>query len=117
MKVLVTGSAGFIGFSLTKRLPADGHDVVGIDNINDYYDRALKYARLRACGIEEKSVDWNREAQSTTDPNYRFIRMKLEDKRAMMELFVREKFNTVINLAAQAGVRYSITHPDVYVQS
>lgn len=117
MKILVTGSAGFIGFSLTKKLLAQEHDVVGIDNINDYYDPALKYARLRECGIAEKNVAWNREAQSTLYPNYRFVRMGLEDKPAMMALFAREKFDRVINLAAQAGVRYSITHPDVYVQS
>ena len=90
MKILVTGSAGFIGFSLTKKLLAQEHDVVGIDNINDYYDPALKYARLRECGIAEKNVAWNREAQSTLYPNYRFVRMGLEDKPAMMALFARQ---------------------------
>ena len=102
MKVLITGAAGFIGFHVAERLLAQGHDVVGIDNLNDYYDVNLKLARL-ACI----------EAQS----NFRFIKLELADRAAMAELFARERFERVIHLGAQAGVRYSIDNPHAYADA
>ena len=116
-KYLITGTAGFIGFHLANALLEKGEEVVGLDNINDYYDVNLKYARLNEAGIRRKEVDWKTLAQSKKYPAYRFIRQNLEDKEDMMKLFAGEKFAYVIHLAAQAGVRYSIDHPDVYIQS
>jgi len=116
-KFLVTGTAGFIGFHLANALLEKGEEVVGLDNINDYYDVNLKYARLDEAGIAMRDVDWNTFARSRKYPGYRFIRQNLEDKESMMKLFADEKFDFVIHLAAQAGVRYSIDNPDVYIQS
>jgi UDP-glucuronate 4-epimerase len=118
MKVLITGTAGFIGFHLVNTLVKDKNiDIVGVDNINDYYDIELKFARLNECGIQKKDVRWHVEVQSEKHTNYRFIRMNLENKGELMSLCSREKFNVVIHLAAQAGVRYSILNPDAYAQS
>jgi len=116
-KYLITGTAGFIGFHTANALLEKGEEVVGLDNINDYYDVSLKYARLNEAGIRREEVDWHRMVQSFRYPAYRFIRMNLEDKAGILELFRSEKFDYVIHLAAQAGVRYSIDHPDVYIQS
>lgn len=117
MKYLLTGTAGFIGFHLANALLERGETVIGLDNINDYYDVRLKYARLAEAGIRQKDVEWNRFAQSTRYKGYRFIRMNLEDKEGIFSLFSREKFDYIVHLAAQAGVRYSIDHPDAYIQS
>lgn len=117
MKVLVTGSAGFIGFHTVNRLLKDGFEVVGLDNINDYYSPQLKYARLNEAGIEQEFIKWYQPLVSIENPNYRFVRMNLEDKQQLFSLFQSERFDYVINLAAQAGVRYSIENPDVYIQS
>ncbi|WP_040396954.1 NAD-dependent epimerase [Cesiribacter andamanensis] len=117
MKVLVTGSAGFIGFHLTDKLLKSGYEVVGIDNINEYYDPALKFARLAQSGIEQEKVLWHREVQSSSFPAYRFIRMNTENQGELMSLCAREKFDIIVHLAAQAGVRYSIQNPDAYAQS
>lgn len=116
-KFLVTGTAGFIGFHLANALLEKGEEVVGLDNINDYYDVNLKYARLTEAGISRDEFDWNRLTRSKKYPGYRFIRQNLEDKGGMMKLFADEKFDYVVHLAAQAGVRYSIDHPEVYIQS
>jgi len=102
MKVLVTGSAGFIGSALSIRLLDRGDEVVGVDNHNDYYDPNLKEARL---------------ARHLNHPNYIHIRMNLEDREAMSQLFNDEKFDSVVNLAAQAGVRYSIENPLAYIDA
>ncbi len=102
MKVLVTGAAGFIGFHLTKRILQSGDTVVGLDNMNDYYDVGLKEARL---------------AQLKGASNFRFVKISLEDRERMPELFSAEKFDCVVNLAAQAGVRYSLVNPHAYVDS
>lgn len=117
MKILLTGAAGFIGSAVCRRLIDRGDTVVGLDNINDYYDPDLKYGRLAALGIDRDNVDWYRFAVSSSDPRFSFIRMNLEDAQAMRMLFANGAFDAVINLAAQAGVRYSITNPQAYIES
>jgi len=118
MKILVTGTAGFIGYHLAKRLLERGDEVVGIDNINDYYDPRVKYGRLQETGIEgDSSIEYAKPVQSSKYDNYRFVKLNLEDQAAIEELFEREKFDKVCNLAAQAGVRYSLTNPHAYVDS
>ena len=116
-KYLVTGTAGFIGFHLANALIDKGEEVVGLDNINDYYDVNLKYERLKEVGIERDAVEWGIPAKSKKYQGYRFVRMNLEDNEGIRSLFRDEKFDYVVHLAAQAGVRYSIDHPDVYIQS
>ena len=117
MKILVTGAAGFIGSYVCKRLLSRGDEVVGLDNINTYYDVNLKYGRLATLGIAQEEIGWYKFVQSKTYPNFRFVRMNLEDRQAMQMLFANEGFDKVMNLAAQAGVRYSIENPYAYVES
>lgn len=125
MKILVTGTAGFIGFHLAKKLLERGDEVVGLDNINDYYDVNLKYARLAELGIERHpesqelhpELDSGSLVQSSKYPKHRFIKANLEDSQTINRLFEAEKFDAVCNLAAQAGVRYSIENPHAYIQS
>lgn len=101
MKYLVTGAAGFIGFHVSQRLLAAGHQVVGLDNLNDYYDVSLKQARL----------------DLLPSADFRFVKMELDDNAGMAELFAEEQFDRVIHLAAQAGVRYSLENPHAYAQA
>jgi len=118
MKILITGSAGFIGFHLSKQLIDLNHNVVGLDNINDYYDINLKQERLKQLGI--KKSDSNKKlnlCSSEKFKNFKFIRMDLENKIELKKLFANQKFDVVCNLAAQAGVRYSIENPEAYIQS
>lgn len=117
MNILVTGAAGFIGSFVVKWLVERGDEVVGMDNINDYYDVGLKYGRLAECGIMKEEVYWYKLVQSRKYTNYRFLRMNLEDTQAMQMLFANEHFDRVCHLAAQAGVRYSITNPRAYIES
>ncbi len=117
MKILVTGTAGFIGFHLVKRLVQNNFHVIGLDNINDYYDVRLKYGRLKETGIEKEQINYGELTQSSKYENYRFIKLNLEDKEKLDKLFEEEKFDIVCNLAAQAGVRYSLTHPYSYINS
>ncbi len=102
MKILVTGAAGFIGMTTTLRLLARGDEVVGLDNLNDYYEVSLKENRL---------------ARLTGHPNFRFVKLDVADRPGMERLFATEKFDKVIHLAAQAGVRYSLQNPHAYVDS
>jgi UDP-glucuronate 4-epimerase len=111
MKYLVTGAAGFIGFHVTKRLCEQGHDVVGIDNLNDYYDVNLKLARLAEL---EQFTD---NSTISNNGNFRFIKLDLTEREGIATLFTIEKFDRVIHLAAQAGVRYSIENPMAYADS
>ncbi len=116
-KILITGTAGFIGYHLANRLLADGYQVVGLDSVNDYYDVDLKYDRLENAGVSRKEIAYGSFVQSKVFPGYTFIQLRLEDKEALLRLFRNEQFNVVINLAAQAGVRYSLTNPEAYVDS
>lgn len=122
-KILVTGAAGFIGAAVVKRLLANksGVEIVGLDNINDYYDPKLKFGRLAECGIvvteSRNEFPWYKFIMSDKWENYRFIRMNLEDTNAISMLFANKNFDIVINLAAQAGVRYSIQNPKAYIES
>ena len=117
MKILVTGTAGFIGFHLAQKLLQRGDTVIGLDNINDYYDVNLKYARLNELGIDKNEIEENKLIFSKTYPNHKFIKANLEDAQIINELFESQKFDAVCNLAAQAGVRYSIENPHAYIQS
>lgn len=118
MRILVTGAAGFIGFYVAKKLAKNGHTVVGLDNINNYYDVDLKYNRLKELGIEKKRAClFNNLTKSDYIPNFKFIRLQLEDNEGLSELFSRENFQTVCHLAAQAGVRYSLENPTAYINS
>jgi UDP-glucuronate 4-epimerase len=117
MKILVTGTAGFIGFHLAQQLLARGDEVVGLDNINDYYDPALKYGRLAESGIAKEVIAEGQLTGSSIHPNYRFIKLDLQDKDGIDRLFQQEKFDAVCHLAAQAGVRYSLENPYAYVHS
>lgn len=116
MKVLVTGAAGFIGSFLAERLAKRGDEVVGLDNLNAYYPVSLKLDRLNRLGIKEVGEE-SVFITSTVYDNFRFIKMDLADREGMATLFEQERFDAVCNLAAQAGVRYSIDNPEAYVQS
>lgn len=135
MKILLTGIAGFIGYHMALRLLAEGVEVVGLDNINDYYDVGLKRGRLAELGITGKAIDTLNGTDvstaadvsdapataepivSTRYPALRFVRMDLEDREGLLALFKQERFDRVCHLAAQAGVRYSLSNPDSYVSS
>lgn len=117
MKILITGTAGFIGFHLAKRMIGQGDTVVGMDNINDYYDVNLKYARLAELGIDREKTSDGQLVKSIKFPSFKFIKQNLEDRAAITGLFETEKFDAVCHLAAQAGVRHSITNPYVYIES
>ena len=117
MKILITGAAGFIGYHLVLKMLQRGDEVVGLDNINDYYDVNLKYARLAETGIDRDGADSGGYVQSSKYPGYRFVKMELEDREGIQALFEKEKFDKVCHLAAQAGVRYSLTNPYAYIDS
>ena len=116
-RVLVTGAAGFIGSRVAQRLLEQGDAVTGLDNINDYYDPELKYGRLAELGIRKDSIEWFRFVQSEKYEDFTFVRMNLEDRQAMRMLFANGAFDVVVNLGAQAGVRYSIENPQAYIES
>ena len=112
MKVLVTGIAGFIGFHVAKRLLDEGYEVVGFDNLNDYYDVKLKIDRLKELQVEYLESKW-----ISKNLNLKFIKADLLEKDVLMNLFCNEQFDYIIHLAAQAGVRYSLDEPQKYIDS
>ena len=116
MKILVTGAAGFIGYHLCEKLISLGYEIVGIDNINTYYDVNLKFGRMKQLGIDE-NVDWNKKYRSSLYDNYTFFKMDLCDRENLPKLFKEHNFDVVCNLAAQPGVRYSLENPMAYVDS
>ena len=117
-KILITGCAGFIGFHLSKILLERGYAIFGIDNINNYYDVNLKYGRLSELGINNKETEkWYTKIQSEKYQEFQFVRINLEDREQLYQLFENEKFDIVCNLAAQAGVRYSLENPHTYIES
>ncbi len=116
-KVLVTGAAGFIGFHVTRRLLSNGYKVVGIDNLNDYYDVRLKMERLRQLGIEREKIEFQETVFNGSGRDFSFTRLELADKRKIADLFKAESFNYIIHLGAQAGVRYSLEDPHIYIDT
>jgi len=117
LKILVTGTAGFIGYHLANRLIAEGHEVIGLDSINNYYDVSLKIGRLESAGIPRNQIAYKELIQSETQPGYQFIQLRLEDEAGLNRLFQEQQFDMVCHLAAQAGVRYSLKNPKAYIQS
>ena len=112
-KVLVTGAAGFIGHHLSKLLAKNGYKVIGIDNINDYYDQNLKLARLQDMGIDTSNIKENIPLEG----DITFVKLDLKNANDVMQLFKKERFDYVVNLAAQAGVRYSLENPQSYIDN
>ncbi|MCB9252305.1 MAG: NAD-dependent epimerase [Flavobacteriales bacterium] len=115
MKILITGTAGFIGHHLALKMAGMGFDVLGLDCINSYYDPNIKLDRLKVQGIKTEEIEYNKILKG--NEGIRFIKLDLADKDALFKLFESEKFDFVINLAAQAGVRYSLTNPQAYIDS
>ena len=116
-KILITGSAGFIGFHLANYLINKNFKIIGLDSINEYYDVELKINRLRESGFNENKIKYGELQESNIYSNYSFIKLNLEDKDSLFKLFEKHNFDFVINLAAQAGVRYSLINPDAFISS
>ncbi len=117
-RILITGAAGFIGYHVSKSLLEKGFLVIGLDNINDYYDVNLKYSRLQDLGInKEEAIVFDKICNSKDYDSFKFVRMNLENREELPKLFEKEKIDIVCNLAAQAGVRYSLENPESYVDS
>lgn len=117
MKILITGAAGFIGFHTARYFAEQGDHVVGMDNVNEYYDVELKYNRLQEIGINRELIHNHKPVRSTKYGNLRFFKADLLDKEFIDRIFRDERFDVVCNLAAQAGVRYSINNPYAYINS
>jgi UDP-glucuronate 4-epimerase len=115
--ILVTGSAGFIGMHLVLRLINKGYNVVGLDNINNYYETSLKYSRLEECGISKHKIVDDALVNSNRFPNYKFVKVDLLNQEKIQSIFENNTFDAVIHLAAQAGVRYSIENPQTYIDN
>ncbi|PID27547.1 MAG: NAD-dependent epimerase [Candidatus Cloacimonadota bacterium] len=118
MKILITGAAGFIGFHLAQLLKDDkNYEIFGLDIVNDYYDLRIKYGRLEELGFPIQNIRKDEALVSSKYENLKFIKTDISEQQKVYELFEKEKFDVVVNLAAQAGVRYSITNPDAYLES
>ena len=117
MKILLTGGAGFIGAAVCHRLVEMGHNVLVLDNLNDYYSPDLKCERLKDLGLSLQSAEWNVPINSSKHRNLSFIKANLEDAEIIDKIFADSDFDIVINLAAQGGVRYSVTNPIAYIKS
>ena len=117
MRIFITGTAGFIGFHLSQKLAKRGDEVYGFDNINDYYDVNLKYKRLEFLGFDKEDIKENEVITSKKYSNLHFIKGELEDSKNLNLLFEKYKFDVIVNLAAQAGVRYSLKNPKAYIDS
>tara|TARA_B100001057_G_C22833995_1_gene944523 strand:- start:1157 stop:2215 length:1059 start_codon:yes stop_codon:yes gene_type:complete len=117
MKILITGAAGFIGYHLSNNLLDRGDTVIGLDQINDYYDVEIKYSRLRELGIEKDNLELGKKTSSSKYINHSFYKGDLEDKDLIDFVFKNEEPDAVCNLAAQAGVRYSLNNPKAYINS
>ena len=115
MRILLTGTAGFIGFHLARRLVSEGYDVFSVDNVNAYYDVGLKYKRLQLLGFSRAEIDSCQRVCSKLAVNHQFIKLDLNNRSAMDELFSKYKFDVIVHLAAQAGVRYSLQNPLAYI--
>ncbi|MEA5071904.1 MAG: NAD-dependent epimerase/dehydratase family protein [Petrimonas sp.] len=116
-KVLITGGAGFIGFHFVKKMLHEGYEVIGLDNLNDYYTPQLKFARLQELGIPQAMVVNNTKVKSNKHDKFHFIKQDFTDFDKLENLFETERFDYVIHLGAQAGVRYSLENPSQYIQS
>lgn len=117
MRILLTGAAGFIGSAVVEKLMEEGNEVVGIDSINDYYSQTLKFDRLKALGIGNDAQEWSKRVKSSRWPKFTFIRLDIKDKTEISKLFEEGNFESVVHLAAQPGVRYSISHPQAYIEN
>lgn len=115
MRILLTGTAGFIGFHLARRLVSEGYDVFSVDSLNAYYDVGLKYSRLQYLGFSRAQIDSCQWVCSELVANHQFIKLDLNDRPSMVALFSAQKFDMVVHLAAQAGVRYSLQNPLAYI--
>lgn len=116
-KILITGTAGFIGFHLANKFVSLENEVVGLDNINDYYDVNLKLGRLKEAGINTDNIEYNKVIKSSKNISYSFVKLDLNDNENLTKLFENKKFDIVINVAAQPGVRYSLENPQAYADS
>lgn len=116
-EILVTGSAGFIGFHLTQKLLDAGKHVIGLDNINDYYDQELKFNRLAQTGIHKNEISEGKAIPSSKYPNYHFYKADISRQQELKKIFEKHNITKVVNLAAQAGVRYSLSNPHAYLNS
>ena len=117
MKILVTGAVGFIGFHLVENLIKNGHQIIGIDNINSYYDVRMKYDKLPILGIDAESIWPNKLYDSNTHKHFKFGQIDITNRFQIEELFRNNNFEIIINLAAQAGVQYSIENPHSYIEN
>ena len=117
MNILVTGTAGFIGFHTAARLVKEGHFVLGIDSVNEYYDPNLKFSRLAHAGINTDEIEFSKIVAASNNTGYSFCRLNLEDEAGLKKIFEAVRFDMVVHLAAQAGVRYSLENPRAYIDS
>ncbi len=117
IKILITGTAGFVGFHLAKKLINTNYSIIGIDNINNYYDVELKYSRLEELGIKKSSLKNNKIVKSNKFQNLHFLKLDIANLHKLNDLIASQNINLIIHLAAQAGVRYSIENPQAYIDS